>query len=158
MRIIPAQNLPVILQIMPAPSLWSSKYELGIATIDHQHQSLFQLLDDLKSITIRQDQDSIHFHLTLSLFRQWADRHFASEETVMTIIGFSDAHEHSIQHQDFLRRIEDASFSIRQNGDFLAAVEKLADYVATWLDAHILIEDKKWATHLKTHFVRRDAA
>lgn len=143
---------------MPIPSRWSPKYELGIPPIDQQHQSIFQLLDDLNGVLTRQDKDSMSFHLTLSLVRQWADRHFSSEETLMAVIEFPDIQEHKYLHHEFLRKMEEASFLIRQNGDFLAAVERLIDYIATWLDGHILVEDQEWAAYLKAHFVRRGSS
>ena len=85
---------------------WKSEYSVGIESVDHEHQEMIGMINELhKELQGRKDADSIeHFlgdiHMTISA-------HFALEERVMRQSGYREYAAHKENHEELLDQIRD---------------------------------------------------
>jgi hemerythrin len=120
-----------------------NKYEIGIAEIDAQHRELFAILARLEEHSgERYTYDAARN--ALSKLTEYANVHFAIEESLMRMHGYPDLLAHIDEHQrlrkqlaDFQQRLLDADIATQ-----------LHKFIESWLANHIDITDRKYVPHL----------
>lgn len=124
---------------------WSNWYETGSASIDHQHQDLFDTLNRLHEATCS-GRDELQVAEILDLFVERAMALFGEEEAEMLAAGFVGRLEHQAEH----------AWLLEQVADFLkatpspAAGNRLTLFLADWLSHHTLNLDKQSVAALKS--------
>jgi hemerythrin-like metal-binding protein len=90
-----SETLPAALHLE-----WHAAYESGDATIDAQHQELFRIANRLLEAASAHDRaESVHMH---ELLLEHLERHFATEEALLTRIGYAEVGMHSALHAELL--------------------------------------------------------
>ncbi|MBC8552081.1 MAG: hemerythrin family protein [Candidatus Brocadiales bacterium] len=118
---------------------WNDKYSAGISIIDEEHKKLIEIIN--KAITASRHKDnSTEIMGILREMSDFAQTHFATEETYMLECGYPDYEHHKKEHQDFL--IETIAFlDDAAKGDSLLAYEVL-EHLKVWFVSHIQGTDR----------------
>ena len=121
---------------------WKEEYSVGIHEMDVQHQALARCMALVeKAVTTKQQLSTVQ-----SALAQLADVvriHFAVEESLMRIHGFSELDRHADEHLEFtdqLRILQEKSL----RGE---ASEEMIANLAKWLRLHITVSDRHYAAH-----------
>lgn len=121
------------------------EYYTGIEEIDAQHARLFELAQethDLLEDNLLQDKTEELSRLISELI-DYTKMHFAHEEAYQKSIGYAYVDRHALQHRQFEDKLMEFDFdSIGDDYNVQnEAVEKLLDFLVSWLTIHILKVD-----------------
>lgn len=119
---------------------WSSNYALGIKIIDVQHKKLFNIMNEIYTVS----ENECDIQKIIELFDEltkYSHYHFNEEETYFSSMSDENIEIHKQQHQFFIDEIEKIKLQcLRINGMSLELLYFLND----WLVNHIKIEDHKY--------------
>jgi hemerythrin len=127
--------------------MWKEDYEIGIKHIDEQHEKLFEIADRAYKLLINEFSIDKYDKIIeiLEELKEYTIFHFNSEEEHMLSIGYKKFFSHKVEHENFIKTINDIDLStIDSNQD--ESVKNILEFVVNWIDAHILNEDKYIAT------------
>lgn len=124
---------------------WNSSYELGVESIDKQHQRLVELLNDFYANIKNRSNTEIIFTL-ISGMKEYVILHQRFEIELLKKYGFDKIEEHEKEHSAFMQKIND--LEKRQKMGFAVVSYEITDFLKKWLREHILIQDKKIASFL----------
>lgn len=122
---------------------WQEQYRIGNATVDEQHQHLFELANQLID-----EADTDEITRLLMLFYQHARMHFQDEEAMMKQHHYPDYAVHVEAHNLMLDKLVDISRSIPSGKWTPADIQMFVD---NWLKVHILEVDMMLGEFLKRH-------
>lgn len=123
---------------------WKEDYVTGVDQIDEQHQKLFEIANRayelLKNDFCIDKYDKIVE--ILDELKSYTVYHFQSEEGYMMSIGYKKLLSHKVQHDDFIKKINNIDFNnIDENQD--KYLMEILEFVVSWIDGHIRGTDKK---------------
>jgi hemerythrin-like metal-binding protein len=129
---------------------WDNTNNVGLSSIDGQHQNLFAIARELHSAMLAGQAKSVMVKI-LDRLVQYTDVHFTHEERLMREHGYPGFSQHKAEH-DALRQ------SVLQfQRDFAAGKVSVSvnvlHFVRDWLDHHIKSSDAAYAPFLKSHKV-----
>lgn len=126
---------------------WTSTFSVGIQSMDAQHQRWFTLLNRLHDAMLqgrgKEMLDAILFEMI-----DYTVTHFRSEEALLESRGYANLLEHVRKHEAFTHQLQEMQTKV-SNGDPVLTFDVM-DSLKTWLETHILVEDKKYAAVLAT--------
>jgi len=106
---------------------------------------MLSMLNDLgQAIASGQGHEAVN--LTLARMREYATKHFKTEEEAMTSSRYPGRASHIAEHDSFIEKVLDIEEAVNQ-GDQVAAGD-LWTYLRNWLSEHIQGEDKVLGEHL----------
>jgi len=117
--------------------LWSDNFSVGIASIDHEHQELIALINEICQ-GLETGSPLSRDELLGELFAK-ISAHFALEEKIMRDHRYNRYQEHKTDHEkllDDLREIMDQ----HEDSGFTTA-EKLVTTLSDWFSVHFKTED-----------------
>ena len=126
------------------PCEFSDEYKTGIAMIDGEHQTLFEITgrvyDILKAGAT--EEDSCHIIEILRELRQYTAEHFSDEEEYMRSIDYDGLDAQIRAHKTFISELDGVDEDeIRENPQ--EYVKSLIEFLLGWLIDHILKVDRK---------------
>jgi hemerythrin len=130
---------------------WSDKYSVGVQSMDSQHSILFEILNDLHDAMIKGRAQSAASDLLRKLVN-YANEHFAAEETLMETAGYPELAQHRALHRDLTQKIEE--FMARCNSGETTLNPHLLNFLRDWLSNHIGRVDHKYGIWINEHGVR----
>ncbi len=126
--------------------MWTSDLDTGEQLIDGQHRELFRLANELDDVLESGGTDEDVIASAIWSLTDYVVQHFADEEELMAGSGFPELRGHKMQHTrlsgEALRLAADYF-----NGQTIAAA-RIAPFVASWLQQHILNDDVRIVEHL----------
>lgn len=129
------------------PFDFTDKYLTGIEAIDNQHRQLFEIIASMHDAleASKKGFDKYDFIVeTLAELKEYTEIHFADEEEYMESINYRDLDAQKKAHRSFVERISKIElYELDDNQE--EYLEKLTDYLITWLSQHILKMDSKIA-------------
>lgn len=125
---------------LPQPPF--ARYEIGIEEIDAQHRELFALLAELESFSGKGFSPEAARD-ALSRLSNFANVHFAVEESLMRMLGYPDILAHVAEHQRFRKQLADFQQRLL-DGDIAGQLHR---FIANWLANHIDVTDRKYVPH-----------
>lgn len=129
---------------------WSDKYATGVEAIDRQHQEIFNQLNRLHdAITSGLGMEVVEDILEFA--RDYAEQHFAFEESCMEQYRCPVAAENKAAHRSFIDGIERIQQEIERNGDEPGAVLALYRELREWIQNHILKIDTQLRSCSRSH-------
>ena len=124
---------------------WTAAMSVGIPELDADHRVLIKVINELALTAGNGGRNAVLRQCLYALLR-YAEFHFGREEKVMEACGFPAIEHHKDEHLAFTRHVQGLAARI-DNGE-LEALEivndDLIDYLKSWLNHHILIEDKAY--------------
>ena len=128
--------------------LWDQRFETGIDVVDRQHQHLVDVVNELGQLLesgadLAGDSLQKMFHD----LAQYAHRHFADEEKLMSETAIDERHQqaHARHHRQFVEQVVGLWNS---RATLAHPAETLHGFLASWLTVHILGEDQTMARQI----------
>lgn len=145
-------------------SLWKPEYLLDIEVIDQQHQRFLDMCCQVASMV---DMVAAGTPLKVNqvlkvvyLLRSYAFKHFGTEEELFVKHAYPGMFEHFHLHDEYVAKMRELFDSLRASrlrpedavdGAFMGAVRELTDFMQDWWAEHILVQDSRYAAHVKAH-------
>lgn len=114
--------------------IWHNHYKIGHATVDEQHQHLFELAN-----LIVEANDTDELIRLFMLFYQHIREHFQAEEALMKQLNYPGYEQHVTAHNQMLDRLVEISKTIHARQWNLADIQV---FVSRWVLVHILEVDR----------------
>ena len=96
----------------------TKQHMIGIQGIDEQHKELLVLLDELLGYLGKEKSSYDCVTASLKKIMENLKSHYATEEKLMEMIGFSGLEEHKIRHEKLYRQIADAAETLEKSKNF----------------------------------------
>ena len=130
------------------PSLeWQSRFSVGHAGVDQDHQSLFTLFNEL-SEAMRRGHSKAVIASVLDRLLEYAASHFRREEEVMATANYPGLAAHRKEHQAFVAQASQARHAFNSSAANTLAIETLS-FVKDWLINHIQKSDQAYAPYVQ---------
>jgi hemerythrin len=130
---------------------WSSKYSVGVETLDNQHKAFLKALNELHAASMRGEALKVAGPL-LRHIASLASEHFLAEERLMESIKFPGLAGHRAKHKELGGKI--AEFVGRHEKGDTTVYTQLLYFVRDWLNKHMQAEDQGYARWLSSHRVQ----
>lgn len=118
---------------------WGTPYKLGHEEIDHQHEQIIQLLNELHG---HWEANATRQELTgyLAKLIDATVAHFRTEERVMVSARYPRYQSHKAEHDAFAAAV--VAFQKKFEAGEAYIDNALFDYLSTWLRNHLIASDR----------------
>lgn len=123
---------------------WKPEYSIGIASIDSQHQKIFQNLLAIENAITKRDPWEIKlFHLK----QLEADLrfHLSLEEALLQVLHFPGFNSHRQSHAELENAVIELRNKIRNHA---GSETDLVEFFNSWFVRHVLTEDREYASFI----------
>ena len=124
---------------------WKNEYSVGIDSIDKQHKTLINLINQLNTAVDYSTGDEFERE-ALDKLVEYTKVHFSYEEGLMEQNGYPDFAAHKAQHVEMIKKVEEVLAQYEREHD--TAMRNAAEYLKTWLIKHINGTDKQYSSYL----------
>ena len=119
------------------------EYYLGISEIDNEHKKLFEIAEEAYAL-LNDEFVTDKFDYIVKILGDLKDYtifHFENEEKYMESIEFKKLFSHKIEHQEFIKKLNQLDWEeIEKDQD--KAILEILNFLNDWLVNHILFTDK----------------
>lgn len=126
---------------------WNDELTSGIEEIDHQHQHIISLLNQIVYFYETPDS-SKKFIFTLLDFSEAIHEHFDYEEKLLADNGYKDLKNHKAGHEEISDLINSVLMPAMLNDEGDLPAEPLINIVR-WFDNHLKTEDTRYFKSIK---------
>lgn len=123
---------------------WRNEFNLGIDSVDEQHQRLLDLINGLWDATVR-GLPAAQLLSHVAELERYTVYHFTDEEGAMRAAGYPRLDAHCKAHQGFVQRISDEKKRVLTEGNITL---DLVRFLQEWLLNHIAVQDKHYASYV----------
>ena len=124
---------------------WRKEFEVGIPDVDHEHQELIKLINDLHD-AVQGENATISVMDFLGEIYSHVSAHFALEEKIMRTRKYDQYTEHKADHERLLDELRDIMDDYEENAYFSDA--EFAGQVERWFTEHFKTKDARLHKHL----------
>ena len=117
---------------------WRSEYGLGIPDVDHEHQELFELINELHARLFEPGSETTVTDFLGELFSKISS-HFALEEKLMRDGRYAEFPAHKADHERLLDEIRDLMDDYEDGG--YVDLERFAGDLERWFSVHFSTHD-----------------
>lgn len=135
---------------------WSDDFLTGIAEIDRQHQGFFEAAHRLYDQILNCEGER-GVEEAVTFLRNYAERHFQTEEALMREHEFPLLEEHKKLHDAFFESLELLVDELQIFGPSQHLADRALEVAQDWLIDHIADEDMQYATHVRRRRVTHSA-
>jgi len=125
---------------------WKKSYEIGIKSVDQQHQHFLELINRI-SEELKQTKDIEEMTFLIDELNAYAGFHFISEENVMRKVGYTNLDVHKAKHDDLKSQLDSKEWVMR----FVKSektVQEFIQFLFDWFLNHTVTEDKQITAHI----------
>lgn len=130
---------------------WNDRLSVNIASIDRQHRTLINYINQLNDAVGRGNADTMIAYVLRGL-ATYTTVHFAYEEMLFNLYKYPDNDGHKAVHTRLLTQVGDYNTRFH-NGERDLGPE-LLDFLKAWLNNHIMGEDKAYSGFMLEHHVK----
>ena len=128
---------------MESQFVWQEEFNIGVESIDRDHQKLFKIINKLFALKEEGKNDQWACQESIKFFRAHAINHFASEEAYMASIHFDGLEAHREVHRTFRENTLPAlEHELEQTEYSTEAIDHFLGVCAGWLIGHTLTDDQ----------------
>lgn len=127
---------------------WVAGYSLGIASVDHEHRQMIDLINRIYE-QIEQSASSEAIEAGLENIYAGIAAHFALEERYMREVGYAEYEAHKENHEELLDEIRDLMDCFAD--DPAAGRKRLKKSLARWFTEHFATFDARLHHQLGDH-------
>ena len=124
---------------------WNESLELGVRSVDRQHQRLVRYINLLDE-AIKEGKQSEVLGSILEKLIEYTESHFSYEERLFDVHKYPGEKKHVKLHTELIEKVHNFQENFKNSKDDISL--ELMDFLKSWLVDHILIEDKKYAPYL----------
>ena len=121
--------------------IWTADLSVGVELIDQQHQTLVARLNDVAAAVDNQ-QGETEIGKTLGFLTDYAEFHFAAEESVMIKAAYPGLAEQKAAHQEFMVTLDNLKQDFEEEGSTRPLAQALNTFLVNWLTDHIRTLDR----------------
>ena len=125
---------------------WDGSLMLGIELIDGEHKTLVDMVNRLNG-AMTEGQGNAVLAEVFDGLKQYAVKHFATEEELFDRYGYPEAQEHKSIHADLLAKVLDLDNKFSSGK--MAMSSEVMGFLKEWLIKHIQGTDAKYVPFLK---------
>ena len=125
---------------------WDPSFETGNATVDEQHRSLIQMVNEFHDAAFR-TPGKYDVGTILSRLAAYTVKHFAHEEKLMRDTQYPDYASHKKEHDQLVAKATEL-IKGHQAGKMVLTVT-VSQFLQEWLRVHILQVDKRMIKYLQ---------
>jgi hemerythrin-like metal-binding protein len=129
---------------------WTGTYKVNVALLDQQHQELFDTVNKLEQV-LRVGEGNAAIDGILDRLMNYAELHFAAEESLMERHEFPGLSTHRVQHEMFRKRM--VTFIEKHRAAKPGVSVELLLFLPTWLKTHVVRRDKQYSAFLNARGV-----
>jgi hemerythrin-like metal-binding protein len=130
---------------------WGHGYSVEVASIDKQHQVLFDLLNSLNDAMTAGTGNQKAPAILMNLLR-YTREHFSYEEGLMLQAHYPHLAQHKAEHD---KLTGDAVSLVRDLEQRKAPITtKLLEFLRNWLESHIHGSDKQYSVYMQRAGIR----
>ena len=128
---------------METQFVWREEFNIGVETIDKEHQRLFKIINKLFAFKEEDKNSQWACQEGVKFFKGHAMKHFADEEAYMSSIGYEGLEQHRLIHKGFRENTLPAlEKELEQTNYSQDAVDHFLGVCAGWLLGHTLTDRK----------------
>lgn len=124
---------------------WQDDYSVKVPSIDAQHRTLVQMLNELHDGMTGGAAAEVLSSL-LDRLADYTVKHFAYEEELFAQTGFPQAPQHIAEHQALVAKV--VALKAKHAAHQVSITMDLMRFLKDWLIRHILGSDKAYSGHL----------
>lgn len=131
---------------------WEDKYSVGIETIDNQHKTFFENINEAIDLLNDPENPNLQKQLILVLvkFANYAFYHLSFEEDYFIKFKYSESDSHIAEHNYYRDKMADYLKEVRSDGtDKILLAGEIVDFSIYWLETHINKVDKNYSSCFK---------
>jgi hemerythrin len=126
---------------------WSNRYSVNVTEIDEQHKKLISLINEMYDAMHAGRGDDI-LGAVIAEFVDYTVYHFKTEELLLQQYDYPKYGEHKEMHDILSKKARDLQETF-DGGNKPTAIDVML-LLTNWLNAHILVEDKKCEPYLSS--------
>lgn len=114
---------------------------LGVDQIDNEHRRLFELVNEVANLLIRDDINRSDVNAVLMELDEYAVLHFKHEEEYMSEINDPELPRQKEMHQAFVTKLKEIERLDIESKDDKETLKNIVEFAARWLFSHIISSD-----------------
>ncbi|WP_108649337.1 bacteriohemerythrin [Dongshaea marina] len=127
---------------------------LDIELIDHQHQRLVEIINQLSELTEPENNDPVEFGIILGYIADYAYYHFQTEELYFDKYDYPDKEAHKAEHKYYIDKCKELISAYNKSNEDQQLAISLLTFLSDWLTHHICGSDRQFAPWLREHGLR----
>lgn len=131
--------------------IWADDMSVGNPQLDHDHQKLVELVNELHTATCSGEGRGVVGEVLQRLVT-YTKEHFQREEHYMEQVQYAKTIEHKRQHQTLLKKVQE--LQARHEAGHVTVAAQASSLLRDWLSVHIRREDKQLAAVMKTKVMK----
>jgi len=124
---------------------WKDEFLVGVADVDHEHQELIKLINELHAAMSAEDASLTVMDFLGEIYAH-VSAHFALEEKIMRERRYDQYQEHKNDHERLLDELRDIMDDYEENAYF--SDKEFASHVERWFTEHFKTRDARLHKHL----------
>jgi hemerythrin len=124
---------------------WRDDFSVGVPDVDHEHQELIRLINELHDAMSHDNSDVTVMDFLGEIYAHVA-AHFALEEKIMRERNYDQYSDHKADHETLLDELRDIMDDYEENAFFSDDI--FANTVGSWFSDHFRNRDARLHKHL----------
>jgi hemerythrin len=129
---------------------WSNKYKTGIDTVDHEHQTLFDMFNKVSMDIASGQRTKEELAAAINDLIDYSRQHFEDEEKIMAQYAVDERHtkRQKMEHNAFrydVAKLQKWTIDDKMTERF----ERLVTFIASWLVFHTLRVDQELGIQIR---------
>jgi hemerythrin len=124
---------------------WRDDFSVGVPDVDHEHQELIRLINELHDAMSNDNSDVTVMDFLGEIYAHVA-AHFALEEKIMRERNYDQYSDHKADHETLLDELRDIMDDYEENAFFSDDI--FANAVGSWFSDHFRNRDARLHKHL----------
>lgn len=136
---------------------WLPQYSVNVSKIDHQHEELFRMMNELLDATW-DGKGKDYIQEALAFMANYTVEHFATEETYMRNFSYPRFIEHKKAHDDLTAQVKDFVKTCSEQGVTTETLVSVVLGLGNWTKEHIRGMDQELGRFLIAKSAEQDVA
>jgi hemerythrin-like metal-binding protein len=125
---------------------WKKEFEVGIVDVDHEHQELIRLINNLHD-AMSGENATISVMDFLGEIYSHVSAHFALEEKIMRTQKYDQYTDHKADHERLLDELRDIMDDYEESAYY--SDEEFSAHIKRWFTEHFKTKDARLHKHLR---------